>query len=224
MYEDHPLVRLAITRVGGLTDALDDLPRFLETLGDLIEAVGDYTNRLGLTVGALVDIIAGVRQAEAEFNGGSGQHAGSLAPETKKAVVELWLRGLDAPVVALLFCLDTERVEAHLASRRGAPYERTVIGLHREGHTPTEVSRQLGISRWQVELIVKRINEAPNSTRECGLSELRQRIIRLRAGGLSYGEIKDQTGARTNQIRNAIRWGQAKGLLAKDCPRQAVSA
>ena len=50
---------------------------------------------------------------------------------------------------------------------------------------------------------------------ELGLPQrgIRRRVVRLRQQGKTYPEIREALGLNTNQVRNAIRWGQNQGLI-----------
>jgi len=86
------------------------------------------------------------------------------------------------------------------------PIERTILRLHREGMSASEIGRRIGKRPGTVHRIIIMIDykndleEVPKSTRS-RMTPLETVVLRLRAGGENYGAIGVRLGRSGAHIR-----------------------
>ena len=200
--------------VGGPFAAAANPSLFLELMGKMRETGTDerlaaWVEERHTSVRRLIDLMAdvAVEQPQADFaERRSGERREELSAATKRGAVELYIRGAEPDVISAIFDVPEDRVSNYIFERRTTDTgrERDVLRRYFDGEPVTSIAQALNLTRAGVYKILDRAGEDPKMVRRTGVADADE-IVRLRNQGATYGQIREATGATTNQIRMALR-------------------
>ncbi|MDP9404376.1 MAG: hypothetical protein M3P85_13860 [Actinomycetota bacterium] len=153
------------------------------------------------------------RVVQSELHPAIGSAGWPDEAEGRSVAQLLYLRGVEPAGIAAALDLPAESVRAYTQRSKASRSQREIIRKHFAGATVAQIASDTGLSRTAVYDALQRAGVKPNRAQSPPPPGRRQRIVSLRQQGKSYAEIRQATGATTNQVRMALRDGAQKGLL-----------
>jgi hypothetical protein len=196
--------------MGGYWEALADPALFLEIMGALREAADDdslqaWLAARGLQLSTVVGMMVDVALDEPVAENSVDERVVSAASKAgRQAITRLHAHGVEPEQISVILDIPGERVNGTLGARDvNWDRNREIVRRHQAKESVSSIAQALGVSRNTVYKALPFLGiETGQPVRRPGL---RDRIVALRNTGKGYGEIMAETGATTNQVRNALR-------------------
>lgn len=213
MQEQDETTQTAVALMGGVIEALEN-PDYFERLAAHVrtglssEGVTRWLDSR-LSVGDVTELAVAVTVNEPDPSW--TDDIGFRTEEAKHATVLLWLRGFEPEEIATIVAQPLARVERTLEKRHSPnPHERTIVHQFLAGVPVTEIAAGTGVQRQTVYAVLERAGIQAD-TRNRTPKNVKVRIVAMRNEGASYAEIRQATGASTEQIKCILRHAAKRG-------------
>lgn len=209
--------REAARRAGGWDAPAEFWSRFSDVLDERDahrQALDGALSSLGIDVDEFLEHvhIARVVQATHEAQKNS-KRQGGLCEEAREITRELFHNAVRADVIARILEVPETVVTSYVHERKANPNETAVMGLHREGKTPSEIKQLIGVPESTARKIITGKGGQPHRKLNRVPDYARLRVIELRNHGASRSLIRAETGLRPYQVDNVLRQAAKKGML-----------
>lgn len=129
----------------------------------LVDSLKRALDSSGLTVQELDELCSQIVENEQA----AGDHlTGFVSEDTRRIVKRLYLSGLEGEQIAGVLGVDAGKVAACLTEAHLTGRQREILRLHRDGKSPTQIGRELGVHHFSVAKSLRRMGETPVSSRK----------------------------------------------------------
>lgn len=189
--------------------------RFAERAREVVACLTDVHHRLpglGLTLAQLVELrqkawLAEDAASTAHAAGkGDFRPAAPLAPAMRRAIVNLWVRGLEPERIQCALSVHPAWVAATLEGVALGDDERAVIRAHLDGLTLPEVTRRTLVPKTTAARWIERwLGEEPRTNRRTDSHARAERAWRMRQQGRALADIAAELDMSEDAVKKAIR-------------------
>lgn len=223
----HPLLRIAAADVGGISHIADSPATFelvyRRVTTELLESYASRLERIGLSSGALIDLIARCDEARGAAESGDGPPYGIR--EVARIILILWSRGVTEEEIDVLLGFDPGATAAFLVRRPPAKNIREIVAGHRAGLTGGGIASRLGMHVTTVRETLGSVGLEPNTPQDRRqAADFRPKVVALARQHIAHRGEPDISGIRESlardgfeltvtQVKNAVRAARKKGDL-----------